>query len=260
MSRPNDILSKKGCPKCAGNTKKTHKEYVAELSIIDSNIEVVEEYVNAKTKILHRCKIDGYEWYALPTNVLRGTGCSMCNGGVKITHEQYVEKVALINRNIQVVDIYTNNLTPIMHMCKICGHKWIARPYNILIGCGCPKCNMSHGERNVESYLIRHNVNYIWQHRFDDCRNKSQLPFDFYLPDYNMCIEYDGIQHFEPTYFAGKGEEWALEQFKEMQQRDVIKDKYCEENNIILLRIKYNEDVEEILDLFFDRMVSNDCR
>ena len=69
------------------------------------------------------------------------------------------------------------------------------------------------------------------------------MPFDFYLPDYNMCIEYDGIQHFEPTECFG-GEK----RFLETQQNDLIKTRYCEQNDIILLRIRYNENINEILD------------
>ena len=70
------------------------------------------------------------------------------------------------------------------------------------------------------------------------CKNLDLLPFDFYLPEKNICIEYDGIQHFEPRdFFGGKVE------FEKIKIRDKIKTKYCNSNNIILLRIQYDEDV-----------------
>lgn len=58
--------------------RKTQEEYVAEASIVNPNIEVLGRYINSNTKILHRCKIDGYEWNAYPTHILSGHGCPVC--------------------------------------------------------------------------------------------------------------------------------------------------------------------------------------
>ena len=70
--------------------------------------------------------------------------------------------------------------------------------------------------------------------------------FDFYLPDYNLCIEYDGEQHFKPLkHFGGEKD------LTERQENDKIKTNYCLENKISLLRIRYDEDIEQALDLFF---------
>ena len=79
------------------------------------------------------------------------------------------------------------------------------------------------------------------------------MPFDFYLPDYNACIEYDGQQHFEPIDFFG-GEE----KFKKTIQRDEIKTNYCLVNNIRLLRIRYDENVIEALEMFFGETKINE--
>ena len=78
------------------------------------------------------------------------------------------------------------------------------------------------------------------------------LYFDFYLPKFNTCIEYDGEQHFKPVDFAGKGEKWAEQQFAQIQIRDNIKNVYCIDNSIQLLRIKYTENIETVLDDFFN--------
>lgn len=106
-------------------------------------------------------------------------------------------------------------------------------------------CKSSKGELKILKFLKTHNIEYIAQKRFDDCKFKQPLPFDFYLPDYNMCIEYDGELHFkEVDYFGGK------EQLNLQQKHDNIKNKYCQENNIKLLRIPYWDfnDIDEILD------------
>lgn len=76
---------------------------------------------------------------------------------------------------------------------------------------------------------------------FQGCENIKPLRFDFFVPDLNTAIEYDGQQHFEPVDFSGKGICYAVEMFKSILERDRIKDKYCSENNINLLRISYTE-------------------
>lgn len=78
MVTPANTLSGKGCPKCAGNARKTHKEYVNEVSIVNPDIEVVGQYVGAKTPILHRCKIDNYIWNVAPSDILNNKGCPQC--------------------------------------------------------------------------------------------------------------------------------------------------------------------------------------
>lgn len=161
------------------------------------------------------------------------------------TQEQYIEDVHSVNPYIDVVGEYIDNMTPISHKCKIDGNIWTARPNDILNGKGCPQCNESHGERCVRLWLDNLGVSYVREKTFDDCRNIKPLPFDFYLPDYNICIEYQGRQHYEPVdYFGGE------EQFKAQQHNDNIKKEYCDSNNIKLLCIPYYEDVDEQLNNF----------
>lgn len=162
-----------------------------------------------------------------------------------------MSQVKTINPSIEVVGEYINSQTKILHRCKLCDYEWNIVPNNILNGQGCPQCNASHGENDIERYLNQHNISYIGQYKFDNCCNKRPLPFDFYLPVHNICIEYDGIQHFIPVDFAGKGEAWANKQFKQVQHNDQIKNIYCKENDITLLRIKYDENIDNVLDNFF---------
>ena len=120
-------------------------------------------------------------------------------------------------------------------------------------GSRCLICNgkrKSLGEEKIKEYLIKNNIDFVQQKIFDECNYKGHLYFDFYLPQHNICIEYDGIGHFEPTDFAGKGEEWAEEQFRDNQIRDNIKNNYCKNININLLRIPYWEfdNIENIIE------------
>ena len=98
-------------------------------------------------------------------------------------------------------------------------------------GHGCPKCRTSKGELKVEQWLENNQIKYESQKRFKDCRDKQPLPFDFYIEESNTCVEYDGRQHQEPV--------WGEETLLNTQRRDGIKNKYCIENGIRLIRITH---------------------
>ncbi len=255
---PGNILRDHGCSECMKRAlhdkfAKTHDGYVQEVANINTDIDVLGEYINANVPILHRCKKHAVEWYALPMNILKGLGCVKCKGE-KIYNSKvksidvYKHEVEQTVNGIEVVsEHYINARTPILHKCITCGCLWNASPDNILRGYGCPECSSSKGEKEIKSYLVNHNINYIPQHTFHDCKHIHVLPFDFYLPYYNLCIEYDGIQHFKPIeYFGG---DMA---FKEIVKRDLIKTNYCLLNNICLLRIRYDENVVESLEQYFN--------
>lgn len=250
VTSPDHILRGHGCPKCVGNIKKTHKEYVQELSSINPNIEVIGNYINASTPIEHKCLIHNIEWKIRPNDALYGKGCPFCgiekSGSFRLkTHAQYVEELKMANKNIIAIESYNGANTPILHKCLIDGCEWCATPHNILCGTGCPRCNESKGEKIIRKWLTEHNIEYNSQKRFNDCCDKIPLPFDFYLPSYNCCIEYDGIQHYEPIeYFGGKK---SLEYTK---KHDKIKNDYCANNDIKLLRIPYYKNAEEELNNF----------
>lgn len=242
--QPNSILSGYGCPVCSKKIKTTDM-FKKELFEVNKDIIVIGSYINSKTKIKCMCKIDGYKWDAYPNGLLKGSGCPVCYGNKRKTQQEYIFDVKNIDSNIEVIGTYVNAKTKILHRCKIDGIEWMADPHHILFGQGCPLCNMSRGEKEVRDYLIENNVIFIPQYTFDECKNKKLLPFDFYLPDYNACVEYDGIQHFKPIERFG-----GIEKFVEQQHNDLIKTNFCENNNIKLLRIRYDEDVDIKLNEF----------
>lgn len=80
--------------------------------------------------------------------------------------------------------------------------------------------------------------------------------FDFYLPQYNLFIEYDGEQHYKPVMYYNQTDEQMELAFKRTQEHDNIKNRYCEENNINLLRIPYweKENIETIINNHLQRL------
>ena len=116
-------------------------------------------------------------------------------------------------------------------------HTFTTRLRTIIAGqISCPICNESHMESLTRQYLSEHNIQFEAQKKFSDCRYKRELPFDFYVPEYDLLIELDGGQHFEEVPYFGQ-----REGLTERTRRDTIKDKYCTDNDINLLRIGYSE-------------------
>ena len=102
-------------------------------------------------------------------------------------------------------------------------------------------------------FLRNNNIEFIPQYVYEECKYIQPMPFDFYLPKYNLCIEYDGEQHFNAHSFNCKKEskKQRLENLKKLQSHDQIKNNYCKSHNINLLRIKYDENTEEKLTKWF---------
>ena len=244
-TRPQDLLNGIGCPKCSNKIKnKTTGYFINELKEINDNIEVLGEYKGSKIKIKCKCKIDGYEWETIPQNLLKGSSCPKCAGKYKTT-EEFKQEMKKINENIEILGEYVNAKTKIKVRCKKDGNIWNAKPNDLLSGCGCPQCNESKGEKRIRKYLDNKNINYEKQYRFNDCKNKKTLPFDFYISSLNIAIEYDGEQHYKIIKHFG-----GLDNLIITVIRDTIKTKYCEENNIKLIRIPYwdFDKIEKILE------------
>lgn len=126
--------------------RKTHEEFLNELNIKNSNIEVIDEYQTNNAKIKCKCKLDGHEWLAIPTNLLRNEGCPEC-GRRKVSkmftksHEQFVKQLKDVNSNIEIIGVYKSNKSKIKCRCKIDGYEWDAVPVHLLRGTGCPVCS-----------------------------------------------------------------------------------------------------------------------
>ena len=170
------------------------------------------------------------------------------------TKEEFVKKANKVHNKYDYSLVeYSGNKNHIDIICPKHGI-FSQRPDKHLRGQGCPKCNKSHGETSIERFLIKNNINYLSQYKIliDSNINPSGEAFiDFYLPDYNLFIEYNGEQHYIPkNYFGGKT------RLNIQQKRDDFVRKYCKKNNIRLLEIPYTElKIEECL---FNNILNND--
>ena len=157
---PNSLLNGCGCPKCAIKNKsnrqrKTKEQFVKEMKIINSNIKIIGEYINNNTKIECKCLICRNIFFMTPKNLKKGQNCPKCAMKQRIlkkskTHEQFIDELKNINKNIKVLNKYINAKTIIKCSCNICGCEWESNADNLLRGHGCPKCAIENisGENN----------------------------------------------------------------------------------------------------------------
>lgn len=193
-------------------------------------------YIDNRTNSIIICPIHG-EFTQSPFTHIKGHGCPKCSKNKKFTKDEFIEssnKKHTMHYNYDLAD-YKNMHKKVKIICPIHG-EFYQMPQDHIKGQGCPKCNQSKGEKMIEQFLIKNKINYISQKKFDNCKNKNHLPFDFYLPDYNTCIEFNGVQHYYPIDIFG-GEENLIK----IKIRDGIKQKYCKENNIKLIIIKQDK-------------------
>jgi len=249
---------KGGCRVCAKNQPLTTKTFIEKATNLfgDKYSYDKVEYKNAKTKIIIICNICGSDFEITPDHFLRGRGCLNCSRkelskkfskGVDVFIESANKKHGNGTYDYSKVK-YVNNKTKVDIKCNKCGKYFKQTPYaHISRGDGCPICSISHGERSIAKLLDKNNIIYQSQKTFIDCRDKMLLPFDFYLPEYNLIVEFDGVQHFKPVaHFSGDAG------FKNTQHHDNIKTNYCYDNDIILCRIKYNQDIFKELSKYIE--------
>lgn len=143
---------------------------------------------------------------------------------------------------------YCNNSSYLKISCDKCGEVF-ERTFDVInqyesVTCSNCKNDIPKGEEKIRDFLIGINENFIMQKMFDDCRITHKLKFDFYLPERNICIEFNGEQHYKPIdYYGGQ------EKFKKQKKIDSMKREYCKKNNIKLIEIPYwkMKRIEEII-------------
>ncbi len=242
--KPNWFLCGRRCPKCIPKKPlKTQEQFERELrNKTNGKFVFLKPY--AGNDVLIPCKHVkcGYVWNVRPNDILHGHGCPKCTKQIRWTHEMFERCVDnMYHGEYSVLSEYQGMNSYITMKHNTCGHVWNTKPSDFRAGHGCPKCASSKGEEYIRKWLNSQHINNVEQKRFDDCRDKRSLPFDFYLPTYNLIIEYDGRQHFEQV------ESWSGEHgLEERQRHDAIKNQYCKNNNINLLRIPYTVKGDDI--------------
>ena len=247
--RPDMHLQGQGCPECgitkrASNQTKTIEDFIEEANKIHSNKYDYSKtiYKNNRNKVIIICSEHG-EFLQTPNKHLLGRGCPKCSGKNRTTEEAVKILKSIYKETYDFSQFkYINATTPSKIRC-VKHDYWFEDNFhkittNVERKC-CPKEWQSKANLLIKEILDKHNIKNIPEYTFKDCKYKKELPFDFYLPDYKIVIEYQGEWHFND--FKGN--------LKIQQKRDQIKREYCIKNNIKEVEINYwdFESLEKIL-------------
>ena len=245
---------------CASNLKKIrpghcacfHRNYTIEdlkrQPNLNKNVEILSDsFVDSSTKVKCKCRECGHIWWVTPNKLQCGKGCPICkwkriSENNSKTHKQFAEELHEKCPTLTLLDRYHRYYDKVHVLCSICGTISECIAGKILRGDdGCRKCRSSLGEQKIFDWLLLNNVAHKRQYMFNECVFKERLRFDFYLPEYNICIEYQGEQHYFPVNFRGHHYDGAQKDYEYLQKRDNIKREFCKNNDIVLIEIPYWE-------------------
>lgn len=217
------------------------KEFYA---IHGDSMTLLEPYTGVANKIKIRCNKCGNIIYKRAGKLVlsQPEGCYICCGKnhfkTKETLQKEVDK--LYPDRYTILGEYVKARQPLEVRNNKCGHTYFISPDNLLRGKGCAKCTIRQSSYMdlTEEILNKYHVKFEKEKRFEDCKDIRCLPFDYYLEDYNLCIEVDGEFHYLSVDSSFTTKYMNL---PEVQRRDKIKTDYCRNNNIGLLRLPYFE-------------------
>jgi hypothetical protein len=252
LKSPNELInSKAGCPYCSREKQFPNKISNKEDFILMANKIHNNKYDYSKVEyngykdrnkiITIICPNHGEFHQRTGNHLTLKQGCPKCYLSSRTkTKDYFINQANQTHNNKYDYSkvVYINSQTKVCIICPKHGEFWQTPASHINKEANCPFCkkNISKGEIKISLILQKYKIKFIPQFCFEKCKGiKNKLPFDFFLPEYNSCIEFDGRQHFEPVnLFGGKIS------FKKIQKNDKIKNQFCLSNNINLIRMPYN--------------------
>lgn len=253
------------CPNCNIPKKVTQEEFIEKVKIAANDEYSVEgTYSGTNKKVTFKHKLCGKKFDMTPSHFLIvGERCPFCYGNnKKKTTSEYKEYISnLTNGEFEVLSEYNGRNKEVLYKHNTCGTIFYAKPSN----CRktdkwpvCPKCiHHSYGEEYITKILDSEKINYIYQYRISECKDKRALPFDFAILDntYSLLflIEYDGKQHNMNSKNSSCSKYWNDGQKEKIANHDKIKNDYCKKHNIPLLRVN-SSNKKEFSDLLHETL------
>ena len=234
---PATILSGSQCRYCYGTDKLGLIGLYKQVHSVNKDLELVNGSI-ARNKVVVRYLSCGHTRKDLINSIKERPYCLTCYKS-NDRRKRALKFTKNINKYGQVSlrSMYISQSHDVTVQCNNCGYTWDTNANPLVRGHGCPKCNSSRGESMIAKILDRYKIAYEYPKKFDNLRAKRLLHYDFYLPEYNVLIEYQGGQHYEPVdYFGGN------KKFREQQKHDEMKRKYAKEHGYHLLEISYKYD------------------
>lgn len=266
LIKPSSFLSGNRCPKCnnmrKGRKPKTTQDFKKELyEIVGDEYELLSKYNGVYNKLTLLHKKCGREWKVTPNAFISSKNrCHYCrmvehNKKQRKTHSQFIDDVQeLYGNDYIILGEYTNSKTKIRVKHK-CGKEWEIKPSHLLTRDMCPRCKSSIGEKHITTYLNNLDIEFETQKMFKDLKYRKNLSYDFYIPKYNLLIEYQGLQHYQPIETFG-GEK----AYKSQVKKDNIKRKYAKDNGYNIIEVsykyKYYNKIKEYLDKEIEKLLA----
>lgn len=236
----------------------TKKEFedVQEAFLNRGYILLEHEYISAHYKMKYICpKHPDIIQYMTWNNLKKGEGCPLCARQIRGDKKRYplskLQEEFKSRNYILLTKDRKHHYDKLEYLCMNHLKEGIQTISlgNFHAGQGCSFCNRSRGETKIAQYLKQNKIYYESEKCFKDNYSLPKGRFDFWLPTYNLLIEYDGIQHYKPVCFGNISKERALHNLEKTQSNDKLKTLYCIETNKRLLRIPYWDfnHIEDIL-------------
>lgn len=245
---PGHLLGGQGCPICRylKSAKSKRRTLQAVIDIANQvhgskyDYSLIKEYKNDKISYPIICPKHGVFKQTFNNHIHWEQGCPKCARERTVAAHKMSMDTFLDKANKRHNGKYTYDKVDLEHrneegkICITCpkhGDFW-QTPQNHLFGQGCPICRQSRMEAEIAVLLTENHINYIQQHTFDWLKRRRNLHLDFYLPDYQIAIECQGIQHFENEHFGGHDNNDVL---TDIQALDCLKKHLCEEHGIQII-------------------------
>lgn len=244
----NSFLRGNRCPNCNGNKSKhkTTEHYKKEVyDLVGDEYTILGEYINRSTDISIRHNKCKREYQVEPGNFLYGSRCIECyHNSIKLKEEEVKNRIRDTLGELYTLESeYHNSQDKIKLLHKKCGKTFKVRYTDIIQRkSGCPTCNQSLGEQFVSEYLEKVGLEYEFEKKFPDLRLIFELSYDFFVPEINTLIEYQGEQHYRPVNFGNESEEKIKDRYKKQIIRDNMKREYAQEKGMILLEPTFKLD------------------
>lgn len=239
---PNNFLRNRKCPKCSKREKLTKDNFIKKAKLIHNNKYDYSkvEIQGVDTKVIITCPIHGDFEQTPYKHINRKQGCPICGKiqkglSKRLSQSEFLERANLVHNYKYDYSkaIYKGIDTKVCIICPKHGEFWQTPYSHINQQCGCPHCKSSKLEDSI--YNLLKNSNIEFKYRVKDLEWLDHLELDFYIPSLNIAIECQGLQHFRPVDFGGKGEDWSQKQYKETIERDNKKRILCLKNGVKLL-------------------------
>ena len=253
FSRKRNLENKtKGCKFCSGKVVENWNEIL--LDKLGEEYEILNHIENKSTIVKYRHKKCNMQNTTSVRNILKNCKCGYCSKTRKKSLDEVKKTIEenTANEYRLISEEYINSDAKLKIKHEICGNEFNMRYYCFVNGQRCPICRRSSkGENLIREYLNKNNIKFEEEVIFDELKYKKNLRFDFkiYLNSKEyFLLEFDGKQHFFVTGYTTK------EQLKLNKKRDEIKNKFCIDNGIKLLRINYKDikKINSILDNYIN--------